>query len=135
MCFAVSLFSKGVSMSTKISAEQLEEIRESFQKVGEWNQTGSFENMQKSNIGSKLKILLECLPFLPPLSCPALHPQDVDGNGYISASELGNLFHEVRLSMPGYQIRELLEKLDKDSDSHISFEEFTAVGNTNQLTN
>lgn len=73
--------------------------------------------------------------FFPPLSCCTLHVQDVDGNGYISASELGNLFHEVRLSMPGYQVRELLEKLDKDSDSHISFEEFTAVGNTNQLTN
>lgn len=35
MCLFALLFSKGVSMSTKISAEQLEEIRESFQKVGE----------------------------------------------------------------------------------------------------
>lgn len=33
--------------------------------------------------------------------------------------------------MAGYQLRELLEKLDKDNDSHINFDEFTAVGNTN----
>ncbi|XP_015245083.1 PREDICTED: plastin-3-like [Cyprinodon variegatus] len=72
-------------MSTKVSAEELEEIRESFQKV------------------------------------------DVDGSGYICASELGDLFREVGCPMPGYQIRELLEKLDRDKDSKINFEEFTSI--------
>lgn len=62
-----------------------------------------------------------------------LHPTspDIDGNGYISSSELGNLFREVGCPLPGYQIRELLQKLDRDKDSQISLEEFTAVGNTN----
>ncbi|KAM7000212.1 plastin-3-like [Tautogolabrus adspersus] len=72
-------------MSTNVSAEEMEEIREGFQKV------------------------------------------DLDGNGYISASELGNLFIEVGCSMPGYQIRELLQKLDKNNDSRINLEEFTAI--------
>lgn len=56
---------------------------------------------------------------------------DVDGNGYICAKELGDLFREVGCPLPGYQIRELLQRLDRDKDSRISFDEFTTVGNTN----
>uniref|UniRef100_A0A665T7W7 Plastin-3 n=1 Tax=Echeneis naucrates TaxID=173247 RepID=A0A665T7W7_ECHNA len=52
---------------------------------------------------------------------------DVDGNGYICASELGDLFREVGSPLPGYQIREILQKLDRDKDSQISLEEFTAI--------
>ncbi|KAM8732925.1 plastin-2-like [Acanthopagrus schlegelii] len=52
---------------------------------------------------------------------------DVDGNGYICAKELSNLFQEVRCPMAGYQIRELLQKLDKDNDSRIDLEEFKAI--------
>ncbi|CAG5993016.1 unnamed protein product, partial [Menidia menidia] len=70
---------------SKVSAEEMEEIREGFEKV------------------------------------------DVDGNGYICASELGNLFREVGCPLPGYQIRELIQKLDRDQDSHINLEEFTAI--------
>uniref|UniRef100_A0A8C2XEC4 Plastin-3 n=1 Tax=Cyclopterus lumpus TaxID=8103 RepID=A0A8C2XEC4_CYCLU len=73
----------GVSMSANVSAEEMEEIKEAFQKV------------------------------------------DVDGNGYISASELGDLFNEVGYPMPGYQVRLLLQKLDRDNDSRIKLEEFT----------
>ncbi|XP_054483430.1 plastin-3-like [Anoplopoma fimbria] len=72
-------------MSSNVSAEEMEEIREGFQKV------------------------------------------DVDGNGYICASELAELFHKVGCSMPGYQIRELLQKLDRDNDSRINLEEFTSI--------
>lgn len=66
-------------------------------------------------------------------SPPCLHPAstDVDGNGFICASELGDLFREVGCPLPGYQIRELLQKLDRDKDSRINLDEFTAVGNTN----
>uniref|UniRef100_A0A8C2XDR1 Plastin-3 n=1 Tax=Cyclopterus lumpus TaxID=8103 RepID=A0A8C2XDR1_CYCLU len=71
------------SMSANVSAEEMEEIKEAFQKV------------------------------------------DVDGNGYISASELGDLFNEVGYPMPGYQVRLLLQKLDRDNDSRIKLEEFT----------
>uniref|UniRef100_A0A8C2XE91 Plastin-3 n=1 Tax=Cyclopterus lumpus TaxID=8103 RepID=A0A8C2XE91_CYCLU len=74
-----------VSMSANVSAEEMEEIKEAFQKV------------------------------------------DVDGNGYISASELGDLFNEVGYPMPGYQVRLLLQKLDRDNDSRIKLEEFTAI--------
>ncbi|KAF6730949.1 Plastin-3 [Oryzias melastigma] len=72
-------------MSAKVSAEEMEEIREGFQKV------------------------------------------DVDGNGYICAKELGDLFREVGCPLPGYQIRELLQRLDRDKDSRISFDEFTTI--------
>ena len=62
-----------------------------------------------------------------------LHPTspDVDGNGHICASELSELFTAVGTPLPGYKIRELLQKLDKNNDSKISVEEFTSVGNTN----
>uniref|UniRef100_A0AAQ5YT53 Plastin-3 n=1 Tax=Amphiprion ocellaris TaxID=80972 RepID=A0AAQ5YT53_AMPOC len=70
----------------------------------------------------KYLALTLCLPFLF-LHCPTTI--DVDGNGYICASELGTLFHEVRCPMAGYQIRELLQKLDRNNDSHISLDEFT----------
>ncbi|CAJ1057948.1 plastin-3-like [Xyrichtys novacula] len=72
-------------MSSSISAEEMEEIREGFQKV------------------------------------------DVDESGYISACEIGNLLSEVGHPMPGYQIRELLNRLDKDKDSKLDLEEFSAI--------
>lgn len=56
---------------------------------------------------------------------------DLDNNGYICASELGDLFREVGCPLPGYQIRELLQRLDRDKDSRINLDEFTSVGNTN----
>ncbi|XP_034545303.1 plastin-3-like [Notolabrus celidotus] len=72
-------------MSSSTSAEEMEEIREGFEKV------------------------------------------DVDNNGYITASELGNLLSEVGYTMPGYQLRQLLEKLDKNKDSKIDLPEFSAI--------
>lgn len=56
----------------------------------------------------------------------------MDGNGFITACELGDLFTEVRTPLPGYKLRELLKKLDKDNDSKIDFEEFMAVGNNTE---
>lgn len=58
----------------------------------------------------------------------------MDGNGFITACELGELFTEVRTPLPGYKLRELLKKLDKDNDSKIDFEEFMAVGNNTELS-
>ncbi|KAK7895601.1 hypothetical protein WMY93_020926 [Mugilogobius chulae] len=52
---------------------------------------------------------------------------DVDGNGYVTASEIGHLFQELGKPMPGYKIRELLESLDRDKDSRISLDEFTEM--------
>ncbi|XP_074530745.1 plastin-3-like [Halichoeres trimaculatus] len=52
---------------------------------------------------------------------------DADNNGYISACELGRLLNEVGCTMPGYQVRQLLEKLDKDKNSKIDIDEFSAI--------
>lgn len=72
-------------MTEKLSAEEVEEIREGFEKV------------------------------------------DVNGDGSICAAELGELFREVGFALPQYKVREILKKLDRDKDSKISFDEFTAI--------
>ncbi|XP_030595377.1 plastin-3-like isoform X1 [Archocentrus centrarchus] len=57
----------------------------------------------------------------------AFQKVDADGNGYISAHELGSLFREVGCPVPGYQLRQLLEKLDINQDSKIELSEFEAI--------
>uniref|UniRef100_A0AAR2LMP4 Plastin-3 n=1 Tax=Pygocentrus nattereri TaxID=42514 RepID=A0AAR2LMP4_PYGNA len=53
---------------------------------------------------------------------------DLDSNGYISDYELHDLFKEANLPLPGYKVREIIQKLmtegDKDKDNKISFDEF-----------
>ncbi|XP_061901288.1 plastin-3-like [Entelurus aequoreus] len=72
-------------MSQQIGPEDMEDIRECFQKM------------------------------------------DLDGNGFISGSEIGEVFRALGSPMPGYQIRELLRKNDRDNDSRINLVEFTAM--------
>uniref|UniRef100_A0A8B9LNU7 Plastin-3 n=1 Tax=Astyanax mexicanus TaxID=7994 RepID=A0A8B9LNU7_ASTMX len=54
--------------------------------------------------------------------------EDLDNNGYISDFELHDLFKEANLPLPGYKVREIIQKLmtegDKDKDNRISFNEF-----------
>lgn len=57
----------------------------------------------------------------------AFQSVDVDDNGYITASEIGKLFQELGRPMPGYKVRELLDSMDRNKDSHISFDEFTEI--------
>ncbi|XP_037396658.1 plastin-3 isoform X1 [Pygocentrus nattereri] len=56
---------------------------------------------------------------------------DLDSNGYISDYELHDLFKEANLPLPGYKVREIIQKLmtegDKDKDNKISFDEFVAI--------
>ncbi|XP_076878912.1 plastin-3 [Brachyhypopomus gauderio] len=56
---------------------------------------------------------------------------DVDHNGYISDYELHDLFKEANLPLPGYKVREIIQKLmtegDKDKDNRISFDEFLSI--------
>uniref|UniRef100_A0A4W4EW46 Plastin-3 n=1 Tax=Electrophorus electricus TaxID=8005 RepID=A0A4W4EW46_ELEEL len=77
------------------------------------------------------------------LSKPSLYPQkhlysffislctDLDNNGYISDYELHDLFKEANLPLPGYKVREIIQKLmvegDKDKDNRISFDEFVSI--------
>ncbi|XP_057204809.1 plastin-3 isoform X1 [Triplophysa rosa] len=76
-------------MAAKISKEELEELREAFQKV------------------------------------------DLNGNGFICDYELHDLFKEANLPLPGYKVREIIQKLmeegDKDKDNKISFDEFVSI--------
>ncbi|XP_055034177.2 plastin-3 isoform X2 [Misgurnus anguillicaudatus] len=76
-------------MAGKISKDELEELREAFQKV------------------------------------------DLNGNGFISDYELHDLFKEANLPLPGYKVREIIQKLmedgDKDKDNRISFDEFVSI--------
>ncbi|XP_040179604.1 plastin-3 [Rana temporaria] len=56
---------------------------------------------------------------------------DLDGSGYISDYELHFLFKEANLPLPGYKVREIIQKLmnegDKNKDGKICFEEFVFV--------
>lgn len=81
-------------------------------------------------MGLQNKMPLEFCSFPLP-SCLHSARLDVDGNGYITAKEMGEVFKEAMCPMPGYKMRELIKKWDKDNDSQITFEEFKAVGNTN----
>lgn len=56
---------------------------------------------------------------------------DLNGNGFISDYELHDLFKEANLPLPGYKVREIIQKLmeegDKDKDNKISFDEFVSI--------
>uniref|UniRef100_A0A8C9T4E4 Plastin-3 n=1 Tax=Scleropages formosus TaxID=113540 RepID=A0A8C9T4E4_SCLFO len=53
---------------------------------------------------------------------------NVSGDGFISDHELHDLFKEANLPLPGYKVREIIEKLmvqgDRNKDNKISFDEF-----------
>ncbi|KAJ8276531.1 hypothetical protein COCON_G00082830 [Conger conger] len=76
-------------MVTKISKEEVEELREAFGRV------------------------------------------DLDGNGFICNDELHDLFKETNVSLPGYKVREIIQKLmqegDRNNDNKISFDEFVLI--------
>lgn len=64
---------------------------------------------------------------------------DLDSNGYINDYELHDLFKEANLPLPGYKVREIIQKLmiegDKDKDNRISFDEFVSVSNFGRFQN
>ncbi|KAK3755785.1 hypothetical protein RRG08_033962 [Elysia crispata] len=49
---------------------------------------------------------------------------DEDGNGQISLAELGHALETVGIKMPGYQLREIISKFDRDGDGFIDMAEF-----------
>lgn len=58
---------------------------------------------------------------------------NIDNSGYVSDFELQELFREASFNIPGYKIREIVEKFmegDTNKDEKISFEEFVAVSLT-----
>ncbi|KAM6907095.1 plastin-3 [Xenentodon cancila] len=52
---------------------------------------------------------------------------DLDGNGYICDYELSELLKDAGHALPGYMVREILQKLDRNQDNRISFDEFLAI--------
>lgn len=52
---------------------------------------------------------------------------DLDKNGYIVDYELHELLKEAGRPLPGYKVREIILKLDRNKDNRISFDEFLSV--------
>ncbi|NXP77059.1 PLSI protein, partial [Ramphastos sulfuratus] len=56
---------------------------------------------------------------------------DIDNSGYVSDYELQDLFKEASLPLPGYKVREIVEKViavtDTNKDGKINFEEFVSI--------
>uniref|UniRef100_A0A669PLR7 Plastin 1 n=1 Tax=Phasianus colchicus TaxID=9054 RepID=A0A669PLR7_PHACC len=59
------------------------------------------------------------------------HFADIDNSGYVSDYELQDLFKEASLPLPGYKVREIIEKIfavtDSNKDGKINFEEFVSL--------
>ncbi|NWW78169.1 PLSI protein, partial [Climacteris rufus] len=59
------------------------------------------------------------------------HSTDIDNSGYVSDYELQDLFKEASLPLPGYKVREIVEKIilvtDSNKDGRINFEEFVSI--------
>ncbi|XP_029462363.1 plastin-3 [Rhinatrema bivittatum] len=56
---------------------------------------------------------------------------DLDNNGFISDYELHDLFKEANLPLPGYKVREIIQRLmsdgDRNKDGKIGFDEFVYI--------
>ncbi|XP_031713236.1 plastin-3 isoform X2 [Anarrhichthys ocellatus] len=52
---------------------------------------------------------------------------DLDGSGYICDYELNELLKDTGHCQPGYMVREIIQKLDRNQDNKISFEEFLSI--------
>ena len=72
-----------------------------------------------------LLTVLLTLTLCDPARVPA--PTDLDSNGSISAFELHDLFKEANLPLPGFRVREIIQRLDRNNDNLISFDEFVSV--------
>ncbi|KAM4771997.1 plastin-1 [Rhinophrynus dorsalis] len=61
----------------------------------------------------------------------AFNKVDIDSSGYVNDYELHELFREASLPLPGYQVREIIEKIftaaDHNKDGKIDFEEFVSL--------
>lgn len=69
--------------------------------------------------------------------CCLFSSSDLNSNGFICDYELHELFKEASLPLPGYKVREIIQKLmidgDKNKDGKISFEEFVYVSDMSAL--
>ncbi|KAG7282716.1 hypothetical protein CRUP_017642 [Coryphaenoides rupestris] len=57
----------------------------------------------------------------------AFEKVDMDSSGQISTYELHDLFREAGCPQPGYRVREIIQRLDRNNDNVISFDEFVSI--------
>lgn len=71
-------------------------------------------------------------------TCCSFSSSDLNSNGFICDYELHELFKEANLPLPGYKVREIIQKLmidgDKNKDGKISFEEFVYVSVISEIS-
>uniref|UniRef100_A0A668V5X4 Plastin-3 n=1 Tax=Oreochromis aureus TaxID=47969 RepID=A0A668V5X4_OREAU len=53
--------------------------------------------------------------------------ENKNGDGNISKQELGDLLKDIGHPLPGFRLRELIQKLDTDNDEKLNFNEFTSI--------
>uniref|UniRef100_A0A4W3HRM3 Plastin-3 n=1 Tax=Callorhinchus milii TaxID=7868 RepID=A0A4W3HRM3_CALMI len=53
--------------------------------------------------------------------------KNLDSSGFINDCELHELLRDAGCQVPGYKVREIIEKIDRDKNGKISFEEFLSV--------
>ena len=51
----------------------------------------------------------------------------MDGNGFITAKEIGSVMKALGEDIPGFRIRIIIEEADKDENGKIDFDEFLRV--------
>lgn len=52
---------------------------------------------------------------------------DLDNDGYVDDHELDELLKRAGFPIPGYKMRDIITKLDRNKDNKISFDEFLAI--------
>ncbi|KAJ7392218.1 hypothetical protein OS493_013594 [Desmophyllum pertusum] len=52
---------------------------------------------------------------------------DLDGNGHITCSELGNVMKALGEDIPGYKIRDIVKEVDIDENGTVEFNEFLEI--------
>lgn len=52
---------------------------------------------------------------------------DLDKNGHITASEIGNVMKALGEDIPGYKLRDIVKEVDADRNGTVQFNEFLEV--------
>ena len=52
---------------------------------------------------------------------------DLDHNGHITSSEIGEVMKSLGEEIPGYKLREIIKEVDTDRNGTIEFNEFVNV--------
>lgn len=78
-------------------------------------------------------LLVSVMPYLLVSDYPNCDSADLDSNGFVCDYELHELFKKANAPLPGYKVREIIQKLDRNADNKISFDEFVSVRSRSKL--